>query len=50
VECIDLIVPFGVGGNKEIVLKEKCQRKVVLLTEVNATRKGVFLAHHLVGR
>jgi hypothetical protein len=44
------IAPFGVNGNKEILLKEKGQRKVVLLTEMNATRKGVFLAHHLVAR
>jgi hypothetical protein len=37
-----------VNGNKEILLKEKGRRKVVLLTEVKATRKGVFLVHHSV--
>jgi hypothetical protein len=40
-----LIIPFGVKGKKEILLKEKGRRKVGLLTEMNATRKVVFLAH-----
>jgi hypothetical protein len=30
VECINLIIPFGVNRNKEILSKEKGQRKVVL--------------------
>jgi hypothetical protein len=44
IECIYLIIPFGVKGKKEILLKEKGRRKVVLLTEMNATRKVLFLA------
>jgi hypothetical protein len=44
IECIYLIIHFGVKGKKEILLKEKGRRKVVLLTEMNATRKIVFLA------
>ncbi len=45
IECIYLIIPFGVKGKKGFFLKEKGRQKVGLLTEMNATRKAVFLAH-----
>jgi hypothetical protein len=48
IKCVDLIIPFGVKVKKAILLKEKCLRKVVLLTELNATRNVVILAHLLV--
>jgi hypothetical protein len=47
-KSIDLIVLFRLKVNKEITLKAKGARKVVLLTEMNATRKDVILAHLLV--
>jgi hypothetical protein len=48
VECVDLIKPFRLNGNKDILLKEKGWRNVEHLTEINATMKGVFLALHPV--
>jgi hypothetical protein len=50
IECIYLILPFGVKGKKEIILKEKGRRKVSLLTEMNATRKVIFLVRLSVAR
>lgn len=48
VECVDLIKPFRLNGNKDILLKAKGWRNVEHLTKVNATIKGVSLAFHSV--